>query len=247
MIYGETTNKFTLMAGCDRVYLYQHAKSLVVTAALAKNNLHLHVTNPLEEDLKYLETLKNGYSMLSSSTVMTTSYDTIDISNLSDLERKTFYSCVRFIVAPEVVKGDVLIVDVDCFILKKINNFDVDVGLFFRKDKRTDYVDPFWKVKVKRLMAGIVYVNYKHMDFLHFVRDFIQTNERRWYADQVGLIKAHKAFKDKKYLLFGPEYLDWYMNPGSYIWTGKASLKRTKTYQDKIAYYNNMFPIKEEI
>jgi len=243
MIYGETGKEFSIMASCDANYLHDHAKGLVSSCALAKNNVHIHVTNPTEKEHRYLEYLKAGYTMIYSEGTMTSSYDTIDISKYNNNQNKTFYACNRFIVAPDIVKSDVLILDVDCYLMQHIDPLDCDIGLFLRKELTVKE----WNGLAGKVFAGAVYSSKNSLDFITYAKDFILSNNLDWYLDQVALYESYKNFPNKRYHMFDNEFMDWDFKPNTKIWTGKGNRKfMNATYSDKLNNFKRKFPIKEE-
>jgi len=188
MIYGKTGKDFTLFASCDIVYLKTHAKGFVTSAALVKNNVHIHVTQIKSEGHQYLEFLQKGYYILYPEGLFTISYDNINISKYNNEQRKTFYACNRFLVAPEVMDTDILLLDIDCLIIQHIDPPDADIGIFYRPD----VVYPEWKGEAGKVAAGVVYVNKDHIDFLSYTRDFISTHKMEWFEDQVVLKRAYE-------------------------------------------------------
>ena len=243
MIYGETSTEFCIMASCDAKYLYDHAKGLVSSCALAKNNVHIHVTNPTDKEHGYLEYLKAGYSMMYSEGIMTTSYDTIDISTYNKEQQKTFYACNRFIVAPDIVKCDVLILDVDCYLMEHIDPIDCNIGLFLREN----LIVKEWKGLAGRVAAGALYCSINHIDFMLYVKNFILNNKLDWFLDQVALYKAYKEFPDKRYYTFDNTFMDWDFKPKTKIWTGKGPRKSSNAiYGNKHKEFKRKFILKEE-
>jgi len=243
MIYGKTSTDFTLMAACDEKYLLDHAKGFTSSAALAKNNIHLHVTNPTDKGLKYLEFLSAGYNILYPEGKCTTSYDTIDISLYKRTEyKKTFYACNRFLVAADVMQADILLLDIDCFIMKHIDNIDADIGLYLR----TGNIYKEWNGEAGQVAAGVVYIKKEHKDFLHVVKDFIDNNKKHWFVDQVALKRAYEAFPKKRYHVFDNKFMDWDFKPNTTIWTGKGDRKTLNAiYTNKHKEFKNLFPIKD--
>lgn len=244
MIIGSTTEEFTIFAACDSKYLRDHAKGFITSCALAQNNVHIHVTNPSEEDNKYLQFLCEGYKILYPEGHMTTSYDTIDISSYDKAQRRTFYACNRYLVVPDVVKCDVLILDIDCFVMSNIVPFEEDVGLYLRRALGKDK----WELEGGRLAAGAVYVNRNHLDFIAHTRDTIQTyldkKEIRWFLDQVALIRAYDNFPEKNYVTITEKFLDWTFRKGSKVWTGKGSKKSLDAiYGAKHKEFKKKFPL----
>jgi len=243
MIYGETGTEFSIMASCDGKYLLDHAKGLVSSCALVKNNVHIHVTNPTEKEHKYLEYLKVGYTMMYPDGTMTSSYDTIDISKYNNNQKKTFYACNRFIVAPDIVKSDVLILDVDCYLMQHIDPLDCDIGLFLREN----LVEKEWNGLCGKVAGGILYCSKDNLDFLTQARDFILSNKLDWFLDQVALYEAYKNFPDLIYHIFDNKFMDWDFKSNTKIWTGKGTRKfMNSTYSKMLDNFKRKFPIKEQ-
>jgi len=243
MIHGETGKEFCILASCDAKYLYDHAKGLVSSCALAKNNVHIHVTNPTDKEHQYLEYLKVGYSMMYSEGNMTTSYDTIDISKYNNNQKKTFYACNRFIVAPEIVKSDVLILDVDCYLMQHIDPIDCDIGLFYRPNENHKE----WGGLAAKVAAGVLYSSKNSLDFFTYVKEYILSNKLNWYVDQVALYKAYNFYSNKKYYIFDNKFMDWDFKSGTKIWTGKGPRKyMNSTYSKMLNDFKRKFPLKEQ-
>jgi len=248
MIIGNTTEEFTILAACDGVYLRKYSKGLVASSALAGNNLHIHVTNPNESDLKYIEYLKAAYKSLSSSYVMTSSYDTLPIAHFNEDEKRCFYACNRFIVAPEIARGDILIVDIDSLIMYHLDNFREDVGLYLRGGNVIKKGVPHWGKKAKLVMAGTVYCKLSSINFLKNVRDFIGQSQMIWHVDQVALWMSYKHYKKQLYFKpFNHIHLDWHFMPDTLIWSGKNKSKdNNKIYMQKYYEFINKITVKEE-
>lgn len=249
MIYGNTTENFTLLASCDSVYLMNYSKGLVASSALAGNNLHIHVTNPNESDLKYLEYLKAGFKSLNNTEVMTTSYDTLPIAHLDPTQKIVFYSSNRFIVAPEIARGDLLIIDIDSLIMNHIENIEQDIGLFFRTGPVIHKGVPYWGKKAKRVMAGSVFCKFKNIEFLKDVKNFINQNEMIWHVDQVALLLTYKHYKKiLSCALLKRYHLDWHFSDDTLIWSGKNKAKdNNKTFIRKYNEFANKITITEEV
>jgi hypothetical protein len=241
MIHGNTGKDFTLMASCDEKYLLDHAKGFVTSAALAKNNVHLHVTNPKARVHQYLEFLGKGYAILYPEGIYTTSFDQLDINHLSGEYRKTWYACNRFLVAADVMQTDILLLDIDCLIMKHIDNIDSDIGLFLRDEEYKE-----WDGEAGKVAAGAVYINQNHKDFLFVVKDFIENNKKHWFVDQVALKRAYEAFPNKRYHVFDNKFMDWDFKPNTTIWTGKGPRKALNAvYTGKHKEFRHKFPIKD--
>lgn len=241
MIYGETSTEFCILASCDAKYLYDHAKGLVSSCALAKNNVHIHVTNPTDKEHEHIEYLRKGYNIMYPEGNFRYSYDLMDITNYNSNERVTFYQCNRFLVADQVVKSDVLIVDIDCFLIHHIDPLDGDVGIYFRDPKGED-----WEREGTYVAAGVLYCKYDHFDFLLKVKDIINSNKKIHLLDQVAIYRAYKEL-DKDYINLDDTFMDWQFRPTSKIWTGKGTLKMWSVpYTQKHKDFKKKFPEKED-
>jgi hypothetical protein len=242
MIYGQTSDQFQLFTGFDAKYMYGHAKGFVTSCALAKNNVHLHITNPIEKDWHYLDFLKKGYNILYPEGILTTSYDTFNLNGFSPGQLKTFYTCIRFLVAPTVVRGGILITDIDVLVIHNVTEPNADIGIFLRDLKYAE-----WNGLAGKVLASAVYCNPKNKDFLEYTNEFIMANEKKWFVDQVALLKAYEFFKDKKYHVYDQNFCDWDFSLKSTLWTGKGDRKSLNAvYTGKHKEFKALFPLKDK-
>jgi hypothetical protein len=174
---------------------------------------------------------------------MTTSYDTIDISKYNNNQKKTFYACNRFIVAPEIVKSDILILDIDCYLMQHIDVLDCDIGLFYRPNETCKE----WEGLAGKIAAGALYASKNSLDFIVFAKEFILSNKLDWYLDQVALYESYNKFSNKKYHMFDNNFIDWDFKPNTKIWTGKGARKfMNATYSNMLNSFKRKFPLKEQ-
>lgn len=245
MIIGQTSKEFSLLTSCDSKYLHDHAKEYITSCALSKNNVHLHVTNPSDNDMCYMNILKIGYNIINPQGIMTLSSDKIDISNLNEEAKRVFFSCNRFIVAPYIMNGDVLITDVDCIIMNHIDPIESDIGLYLR-DSLPGTVG--WEKEGTRVAAGAVFCSQSSKSFLQDVSKIILENDMRWFIDQVALYRVYQAHNKLTCTKFDESFMDWEFVMGSKIWTGKGERKhKNEIYVRMKNMIKNRFPnIQEE-
>lgn len=245
MIYGETGKDFTIMAVCDSIYLQRYSLGLVVSGAIHSNNIHLHVTNPSEIDNQYLLYLKKVFESLNTKNLFTTSFDTLDISNLNSDEKKCFYTYCRLLVAKSISRCDILILDIDSLIMKPIIKPNSDIGIFLRKDGKEKVSQKPWGTLGRKVLAGIIYCSQNNLDFFDYMQNTIEAGPKIWGLDQVALYHAYKQFADmnKAITYFDSNMLDWHFTNQSSIWTGKNRLKdQNTTYLKAYNNYVNQSP-----
>lgn len=240
-IIGERPRHFCLFTSCDPKYLRDHGKAYIVSCAKAENNVHLHVINATADDWTYMQILKIGYNILFPLGVMTISSEDIDLNNLSEEKKRTYYACNRFIVAASVLSAPMMITDIDCLIMKNVKPLGTAVGLFLR-DSLPGVNE--WEKQGSKVAAGVVYVTSKSKEFLEATAKIILDNELRWFLDQAALNAAYEHFKEKhSCTIFGSDFLDWEFLPDTTIWTGKGSRKYDNAvYVARKNYYRDQFP-----
>jgi len=247
MIVGEIPQEFCCFASADSVYLHEHAPALLSSAIVSGNNLHLHVINGTYDDWLFLHELSRHAEGKIKFTY--TSEDT-DISKLSAEERRVYYSCNRFIAAGQILLNDggpFLIIDIDCLLMKKIEQPQEDIGLFLR--------EPFqnanqWETLGSHVAAGVVYYSRSKISsrFAVEVGHTILNNKLIWFLDQVTLWEVYKQRKDElDARVFDNNFMDWEFKEGTTIWTGKGPRKYDNpVYVSKKKDFEDMLPSVEK-
>lgn len=238
-----------LFASCDPKYLNLHAPALVASAAVACNNLHLHVINAGNEETDFLHHLADKWSDMTeaqfsfSSAPQFVNGNEDKFKNWPDTQR-TIYACDRFVSIVEVMENnpdeDYLIVDTDCLIMKHIEKPDDDqVGLFLREPLPQTQG---WENQGTRVAAGVVYYSSEALPFARQVMRRIKNGPYNWFLDQVALNEIHqKELSNYRYHYFDQQFMDWEFVEGTTIWTGKGPRKYDNpTYVTKKNHFDRM-------
>jgi hypothetical protein len=242
---------FTSFASCDTGYFQQHAKPLISSAIFHGNNLHVHVIGNYDDcrdlieeyELKAQKMIRN----ISSNVAIQFSLGPLPLEQKYLRDLRTYYACDRFINAPEMMNHfnmSVLVLDIDCYFMQKIEPFEEDVRLFLREPLPGTQG---WEAEGTRVAAGAVFYNNTTMGrkFASDVRTEIIEGEHRWFADQVALNKTFQKLTKQTedpftYGVFDSDFMDWEFRQGTAIWTGKGSrkyenqeyLKQKKIWED---------------
>lgn len=213
-IKGERPIGDVIFASCDSKYFQDFAIPLLYSAKEHGNNLHIHIMNPVYDDIYTAQSLKSKFRF-----DFTYSYEERNIN------MREYYSCNRFMVAPYFLEtaDRMLIIDADCLIMEKLEFPDADLGLYLR--------DPLpgtvgWENEGTHVAAGTVLYTKNSIDFAKDVAISIYNHELRWFLDQVMLWRSYNKFKDQyKFYQFTEKDMDWQFVEGTKIWTGKGSRK----------------------
>ena len=237
-VTGEFPTGEVLFASCDSKYFNDFGIPLAYSCNEVKNNLHLHVMNPNEDDYGTATVLKNDLDIQ-----LTVSYEE------GGPKTREYYSCNRFIIAPHMIANGVdklMIIDTDCLVMNKYEWSDADLGLYLR--------DPLpgtvgWEKEGTNVAAGIVLYTKKSLPFAQEVAHALSTNELIWFIDQVALWSCYKKHQMNpnedpayKFEEFTSKEMDWEFIEGSTIWTGKGPRKYdNETYVAKQQYFRDQF------
>ncbi|MDH6593193.1 hypothetical protein M2165_003082 [Variovorax sp. TBS-050B] len=107
----------TFFAAADSVYFCRYAREVVGSVARSterRGALHLHVINPDEAASALAEELRRKPGV-------TISTEHVDLECLQIIERKTYYSCARYLLLPELLDraaGPVVVVDMDQLVMR---------------------------------------------------------------------------------------------------------------------------------
>lgn len=255
MINGTIPADFTLLASADPSYLREHAPPLAASAAICGNNLHIHVINPDDSDWAFMQELGIKATELARRNKhrvnFTFSSEETDLSKLNDEQKRVYYSCNRFVIAANMLlndSGPLLITDIDCVLMKHIDQPSEDIGLFIR--------EPFpnanqWETMGSHVAAGVVFYNKtpKASEFAVAVGQTILNNQLIWFLDQVSIWQVYqqvKGFTTCKN--FDTNFMDWEFVEGSVIWTGKGNRKYDNSlYLSQKKKYSDSLPSLEEV
>jgi hypothetical protein len=239
-----------LFASCDPKYLNLHAPALVASAAIAGNNLHLHVINADEKDQQFLQYLSDRWSRMteasfsfSSAPIFVNPPEGQTYKNWPDAER-TLFACDRFVTIVDLMEKnpeeDFLIIDTDCLVMKHIEKPDDDqVGLFLREPLPQTQG---WENQGTRVAAGVVYYSNEALPFARQVMRRIKNGPYNWFLDQVALNEVYQSLiSNYRFHYFDEKFMDWEFIEGTTIWTGKGPRKYDNpTYLSKKNEFDRM-------
>ena len=240
-----------LFASCDPTYLNLHAPALVASAAVANNELHLHVVGATANDCAFLEYLRERYSKIAGKDNFDWSmgfpfvdvHDERSFKNWPDAKR-TMFACDRFVTIVGLMEKnpeeDYLIIDTDCLVMKHIEKPNDDqVGLFLREPLPATQG---WENQGTRVAAGVVYYSHEATDFARQVMRRIKNGPYNWFLDQVALNETYQSeLSNYRYHYFDEKFMDWEFIEGTTIWTGKGPRKYDNpTYLTKKNHFDRM-------
>lgn len=213
------SGKFFYFAA-DTIYfdLYGKGLSLSLKNKAPWSQVHVHLFNPSEEQLKWCKSKKISFT-----------FESVDISD--DEKRKTYYACVRFIRIPEIFNDSSNILSLDCDQLANKNipeiKFDQDTSIS--------------KVTVKkngRALASAIGFgkdNFRHEYRNRLLSEF-ENDNIYWFLDQDIL---DQLISERKVETMGFDWTGTKMTENQMMWTAKGERKNSKQqYVDLLNYYN---------
>tara|TARA_Y100001937_G_C7046324_1_gene297015 strand:+ start:99 stop:827 length:729 start_codon:yes stop_codon:yes gene_type:complete len=216
MIYGELPNKPVVFAACDKEYFFEHAPSLIYSINDIGKDIHIHICDP-NPAVHRLE------SLLKEDIDVDITYTYSDIG-ATPIDVRAYYSCLRFMVLPEILRtaNKVLTVDTDCIFMNSFEYPETPTGYFPRKPLQGTVG---WEAKGTQVAAGCVYMDNRAIPIANAVADRISEGPMRWFIDQISLAEVFERVEDKDITKFDGNFMDWEFIEGTVIWTGKGPRK----------------------
>lgn len=152
------------------------------------------------------------------------------------VDMKAYYASFRFLALPKLLQEtdeDVLVLDIDSVINRKLPDIEEDVGIYLRENNTIGANE--YEVNGMKVAAGALYVKRKAFDFANDIAQNIKDNPVRWFNDQHAIYKSYKKYRnDFTYFDFAnTNWLDWtFVNPDAYVITGKGNRKDSPVYLD---------------
>jgi hypothetical protein len=229
-----------LFASCDSVYFHEHGIPLIASANAARNDIHIHVVNPVEHVFTEIHKIAHQ----TPDIVVTFSYENTD---LTLVDSRTYYASNRFMVAEQVLEyaDRVMIIDTDCLVMDHIVFPEgKDLGLYTRDSLPGTQG---WEQRGTMVAAGIVLLTQDTVPYIQGVSKRVKEYGLRWFVDQVALYEQYLADgwdKSDKFIDFNDSDMDWNFVEGSKIWTGKGERKyKNLTYVNKKIEFSRMFSL----
>lgn len=243
-IYGELPTSPCIFAACDEKYFMKHASCLIYSASQAGKSVHIHVINPTLQVFALAGVLNSlFFNNCSSENCIKATFTFNDAKMPEDKEqRKTIYSCLRFLILPELLKSakKMLCLDIDSIIMKPFNFPKKPIGYFPRGAKPWKKVPTYQKVA-----AGAVYFTEKQIEYANELKNAIKDVPLKWYADQIALNSVIENIPKKLLATFDKKFMDWYFKNDTIIWTGKGYRKHDdKIYTSKAEEINSIISSK---
>lgn len=243
-IYGELPTSPCVFAACDEKYFIEHASCFIYSASQAGKNVHIHVVNPTLEVFALASVLSSlFFNDCSSENCIKATFTFNDAEMPEDKEqRKTIYSCLRFLMLPELLKSakKILCLDIDSIIMKPFNFPKKPIGYFPRGAK------PWKKISEHQMVAaGAVYFTEKQIEYADELKNIINKAPLKWYADQIALHSVIDNIPKELLASFDKRFMDWQFRNDTIIWTGKGYRKHSnKTYTSKEEEINSIISSK---
>jgi hypothetical protein len=184
------------VVGCDSRYFILFGEALVTSLARragARFALHFHLVNPDPAAEALMERLR-----ATSALPIVCSRESTDLSALGERQRRTYLSCARYLMLPELLERyakPMLIADADQLVVADLRGLLLelskhDVGVL-RNDREIDSL-------LALISASVLAVNHTPAGG-RFVRTLCDTVTERmadpaglgWHLDQAGLAVAH--------------------------------------------------------
>jgi hypothetical protein len=233
---------FKLFASCDPKYLNVHAPALVASAAVAGNNLHLHVINAEQEEQDFLQYLQDKWKDMTDAS-FTFSWNQQFMFHQNEEQQRTIFACDRFITIVQAMERNPndnwLVIDTDCLVMKKIEEPTAQIGIFLREPLPGTVG---WENEGSRVAAGAVYYKHESLPFARQVMRRIKHGPNAWFLDQVAINEIYKSMiNNYSFHHFDAQFMDWEFIEGTTIWTGKGPRKYDNpTYLTKKNHFDRM-------
>ena len=236
-----------VFVGCDTGYAVNHAIPLLYSLDANGGggvDAHIHVVNPAPG-------LGDALAAVACDlwqTELTRTSETIDLSRYDHKSQATYFACIRFMRAAQVMNASrrpLLVLDADSLVRKRLAMpAGCAVGLFLRPDHP----------KHMRVAAGAVLLTPEGVPFANAVAAAIGRatvdwldgkGELSWYLDQVVLGDIFEKLGPSVHR-FDTSFMDWEFGPEAVIWTGKGARKyRSEAYREELARYTSRFSVEK--
>lgn len=221
-------DRLLIYSACDSEY-FKYAQALARSIDLFSPgfSLLLHVVNPTEE-------VRNAAVRLASSlknTRLAVTAESIDLTNWSSDERRTYYACARFPGISRLLKEyqatPVLCLDADSLVVNPVDGdftdkVDADVVVDLR-GKTHEHL---------AVAAGAIWfrpasqVRKFAFDMAEEVDRLVRNRELKWFADQTAFYRQMQAHgRSARFFNLKRKYLDWDFGEDSIVWSAKGKRK----------------------
>lgn len=244
-------NSFFIYGACDEHYFDEFGKTLINSLLKnSNNNIHLHLFNPRADQIAYCMSKGISYSHEQAPLSLfedaakywsqpLNDFDTLRLTRIRKsmekggdktiVERlqKTYFACARFIRLQQLLTHPtpVLSIDVDAVVRKNIPILSDTPDLYIHKNSqflaggiyltgKSNFLDEYTKVLIK-----------------HIENDYLY-----WSLDQDVL---DTVVPNYNYQELPKAYIDWFMQPESFIWTAKGKRKDMPIFKNEQKKYSS--------
>lgn len=222
-----------LFSTCDSEY-FKYAKALVRSVDLFSPGFSflLHLVNPSNEicnaAVELAASLKN--------TRLAVSTESIDLTDWSQDQRRTYYACSRFSrlsrLLNECGTTAILCLDADSLIVNPIDhdftdkiNADVVVDLRDAENPNQEHL---------AIAAGAIWLRPSYhvqkfaLDLAEEIDRLVQSRKLNWFADQVIFYRQMQTHvRSVRFFNLKRKYLDWNFGENSIVWSAKGQRKES--------------------
>jgi hypothetical protein len=239
---GDIPTYPVLFASCDDKYFMEHAGPFVFSAAEHGHDVHINIINPKPETITYA-----SYLQAMIDTRLTFTQNSFNIDDDVDPEVvRVNYACSRFFLAPQLLSycKKLLILDIDCLIMKPFEFPERPVAFFPRTDNTGAANE--WEQRGMKVAAGAVYFDERAGNVCVQVAKTIESLPPKWFVDQIALSEIMGRVPLDAIAHFNSDFMDWEFREGTTIWTGKGPRKyENQTYLDAKKKYDRFDEIME--
>ena len=251
---------FFIYTACDTDYFDQFGQGIV--RSIQQNSdagIHLHLYNPRSDQLEFCQNqprVSVTYETVSADLFNTAAHrwatEPVTEPQASQYRRtvnamgkgndtsihhrmqKTYYACARFVRLAEILQSNtqVLAIDSDAIVRNSMPRLPADRDLYIHYIAKKD----------PRFLAGGIYLTGRTAS-TQFIQEYaaaltqqINSDYLYWGVDQDLLNVVVPHYQHGQLPI---EYIDWGMNPNSYIWTAKGKRKDLEVFVNELKKYNS--------
>jgi hypothetical protein len=248
---------FFIYAACDRQYFAEFGPSFIGSIRANTNfDIHLHLFNPAPEQIEFCQqhgvgvtweyahlplfvSASQQWSSLPTQEPKKTQYDrTLNAMQKGNdagvLERmqKTYYACARFVRLAEIYQDQtVLAIDIDAVICRDVPLLQSGPDFYIHhiSGRRARYLaGGLWLTGTERARKFL-------QQYSNQLKTYIEQDYLYWGLDQDLLDPIVPKFNHSQ---LPAAYIDWNMQPDSYIWTAKGTRKNLDIFVSEQKKYN---------
>ena len=258
---GKLSQKdFFIYAACDTAYFAEFGRCII--RSIQKNSnvgIHIHLYNPTDDQIEFCSLQENvsftyehvplDFFTEASQRWATVPTDPVQLirynrtlnamsksndKSIQERMQRTYYACARFIRLHEITTpgNSMLAIDADAIVRSAIPPLPLTHDLYIHRITKKD----------PRFLAGGIYLTgnaggYSFLsEYAKTLKQHIESNNLYWSVDQDVLEPIVPKYN------FGSlpmSYIDWSMQPGSYIWTAKGKRKELAVFINEQQKYNS--------